>query len=96
MSTVQSVLPRFISFPVIDGQYAHLQFSIGYRSFQHPRASANLGINLTAVEELGNKWMSGSLTDFATSLKVSNLPHANAGNLKGNRMFYTNDYMVRP
>ncbi|PBK77244.1 galactose mutarotase-like protein [Armillaria solidipes] len=72
-----SVLPRFISFPVIDGQ-----------------ASANLGINLTAVEELGNKWMSSSLTDFATSLKVGNLPHANAGNLKGNRMFYTNDYMV--
>ncbi|KAK0233200.1 polysaccharide lyase family 8 protein [Armillaria fumosa] len=72
-----SVLPRFISFPVIDGQ-----------------ATANFGINLTAVGELGNKWMSSSLIDFATSLKVGNLPHANAGNLKGNRMFYTNDYMV--
>ncbi|KAK0465141.1 polysaccharide lyase family 8 protein [Desarmillaria tabescens] len=72
-----SVLPRFISFPVIDGQ-----------------ASANLGMNLTAVKELGSKWTSGSLTGFATSLEVRNLKHANAGNLKGNRMFYTNDYMV--
>ncbi|KAK0198423.1 polysaccharide lyase family 8 protein [Armillaria mellea] len=72
-----SVLPRFISFPVIDGQ-----------------ATADIGMNLTAVEELGNEWMSSTLTEFGTSLKDNNLTHANAGNLTGNRMFYANDYMV--
>ncbi|KAK0506120.1 polysaccharide lyase family 8 protein [Armillaria luteobubalina] len=69
--------PRFISFPVIDGQ-----------------ATADIGMNLTAVEELGNEWMSSTLTEFGASLKGDNLTHANAGNLIGNRMFYANDYMV--
>ncbi|KAG7450483.1 polysaccharide lyase family 8 protein [Guyanagaster necrorhizus] len=72
-----SVLPRFISFPVIDGQ-----------------ATADIGMNLTAVEELGNEWMSNTLIEFGASLNVTDLAHANAGNLNGNRMFYANDYMV--
>ncbi|KAK0208322.1 chondroitin AC/alginate lyase [Desarmillaria ectypa] len=67
---------------------------LGQTKPDNGQASANLKINLTEVEELGNKWMSKSLTDFVASLKVSNLTHANAGNLKGNCMFYTNDYMV--
>ncbi|KAK0208323.1 polysaccharide lyase family 8 protein [Desarmillaria ectypa] len=72
-----SVLPRFISFPVIDGQ-----------------ATADIGMNLTAVEELGSEWMSSTLTEFGASLNDHNLTHANAGNLTGNRLFYANDYMV--
>lgn len=45
------------------------------------------------VAELGEKWNSDVLVNFARSLS-SNTTNANAGGLLGNRMFYDNDYMV--
>ncbi|KAF9531953.1 polysaccharide lyase family 8 protein [Crepidotus variabilis] len=71
-----SALPRFISFPAIDGQ-----------------ATANIKLNLSEILELGKLWSSDTLTNFATTLDHVDTT-ANAGNLLGNRMFYTNDYMV--
>lgn len=45
------------------------------------------------VLELGQIWSSESLVTFAESLSET-VTGANAGNLEGNRMFFTNDYMV--
>ena len=49
--------------------------------------------NLTAVGELGREWNSQPLINFQASLSEDS-SNANAGGLQGNRMFYTNDYMV--
>jgi hypothetical protein len=51
--------------------------------------------NLTQVQNVGYQWGSigTPLGNFASSLSGS-FSTANAGNLKGNRMFYANDYMV--
>jgi hypothetical protein len=57
------------------------------------RATGSIKTNLTAVEELGKEWRSQPLIDFAASLSTE-ISNANAGSLYGNRMFYTNDYMV--
>jgi len=45
------------------------------------------------VEELGKQWNSDILVEFARSFS-SNTTDANTGGLLGNRMFYSNDYMV--
>ena len=45
------------------------------------------------VLNLGKQWSSDSLIGFASSLSEKTTS-ANAGNLIGNRMFYTSDYMV--
>lgn len=71
-----SVLPRFITFPVVDGQ-----------------SSSGIRINMTLIETLGEQWDSDIMKTFASSL-ANTTPHANAGNLVGNRVFYANDYMV--
>jgi len=57
------------------------------------QATGSIKLNLTQVSELGKLWSSDSLTEFATTL-LGNDTSANAGNLQGNHMFYTNDYMV--
>ncbi|KAK0465139.1 galactose mutarotase-like domain-containing protein [Desarmillaria tabescens] len=57
------------------------------------QATSSILLNLTEVEVLGNLWSSNILTSFSQSLST-NVTHANAGNLSGNRMFYANDYMV--
>jgi hypothetical protein len=49
--------------------------------------------NLTAVGELGQQWNSQPLINYKKDLSKKT-PNANAGSLEGNRMFYTNDYMV--
>ncbi|KAJ7579689.1 polysaccharide lyase family 8 protein [Mycena floridula] len=71
-----SVLGRFITFPVADGQ-----------------PSSGILMNLTQIQELGSSWQSPTLTKFGSSL-LATATTANAGNLVGNRMFYTNDYMI--
>ncbi|KAF8680230.1 Polysaccharide lyase family 8, N terminal alpha-helical domain [Rhizoctonia solani] len=57
------------------------------------QASANLKMNLTRVQELGNAWNSTELQKFATDLSKP-IETANAGFLTGNRMFWNSDYMV--
>lgn len=57
------------------------------------QATASININLTQVEVLGELWSSSNLTTFAQQLS-KNTTNANAGFLKGNRMFFANDYMV--
>ncbi|KAG6819802.1 hypothetical protein H0H93_008497 [Arthromyces matolae] len=54
-------------------------------------ATNGIKIKLTAVGELGQLWGSQKLTDFSQSLSAPS--NVNAGDLRGNRMFYTNDYM---
>jgi len=50
-------------------------------------------MNIDKIRDLGQLWSSENLTDFANSLS-QNSATANAGDLVGNRMFFTNDYMV--
>jgi hypothetical protein len=58
------------------------------------RADANIMMNVTQVGALGEAWNSSSLSEYASSLS-SSPSSANAGNLVGNRLFWSNDYMVR-
>ncbi|KAI0322717.1 polysaccharide lyase family 8 protein [Amylostereum chailletii] len=71
-----SALPRFITFPVIDGQ-----------------ATAGLDINLTEIQTLGELWGSSVMQNVHASLSKPTVD-ANTGELKGNRNFPNNDYMV--
>jgi hypothetical protein len=59
------------------------------------RPTTNLNTNLTQVGNVGQLWPSPTLTNFVTSL-AGTFASGNAGNLIGNRMFYSNDYMVYP
>jgi hypothetical protein len=59
------------------------------------RPTANINTNLTQVGHVGQLWSSPTLTNFASSL-AGTFASGNAGNLVGNRMFYSNDYMVCP
>lgn len=52
-----------------------------------------MGINLTDVNALGEVWGSESLKAFAANMN-KDTSNANVGDLRGNRMFYTSDYMV--
>ncbi|KAG6863982.1 hypothetical protein C0991_001393 [Blastosporella zonata] len=54
-------------------------------------ATNGIKLDLDDVGELGRLWNSAKLTNFASSLFTAS--NVNAGNLVGNRMFYTNDYM---
>lgn len=58
------------------------------------RATGSINLNLTQVASVGEQWGSADLTEFAESLS-NNFTNANAGDLTGNRMFWSNDYMVR-
>jgi hypothetical protein len=49
--------------------------------------------NLSQVGHVGEEWGSSTMINFATSLSA-NVTSANAGALIGNRMFFSNDYMV--
>ncbi|TFK30475.1 chondroitin AC lyase [Coprinopsis marcescibilis] len=57
------------------------------------QATGGIHMNLTKVRELGRLWPSKALTDFADSL-LGRARSANAGSLLGNKVFYTNDYVV--
>ncbi|KDQ63719.1 polysaccharide lyase family 8 protein [Jaapia argillacea MUCL 33604] len=75
----------------------HWDFSALGRFISFPviddQPTANIGINLTQVLQLGQEWSSNTLINAYYSLS-KNTTDANAGALKGNRMFYNNDYMV--
>ncbi|KAJ7128143.1 polysaccharide lyase family 8 protein [Mycena crocata] len=76
----------------------HWDFSALGRFIAFPTADsiqpvASLDLNLTRINSLGNEWGSDTLVDFATKLSQKSTS-ANAGNLRGNRMFYDNDYMA--
>ncbi|KAF5386914.1 hypothetical protein D9615_002000 [Tricholomella constricta] len=75
----------------------HWDFSVLGRFISFPvadaQATGNIKTDLSVVGELGNLWNSIKLTDFANSLSAPS--NVNAGGLVGNRMFYTNDYMVQ-
>jgi hypothetical protein len=57
------------------------------------RATANLKINLTQIQVLGQQWNSADISQVYNNL-TSDTTNANSGSLTGNRMFYANDYMV--
>ncbi|KAH9910837.1 polysaccharide lyase family 8 protein [Epithele typhae] len=57
------------------------------------QASAGLLINTTWINELGQFWNSDALNGAFSALSA-NTTDANVGGVKGNRMFYANDYMV--
>jgi hypothetical protein len=57
------------------------------------RATAGLNINLTQITQLGELWKVAEFGDIITALE-KNVSDANAGALYGNRMFWSNDYMV--
>ncbi|TCD71497.1 hypothetical protein EIP91_008878 [Steccherinum ochraceum] len=57
------------------------------------QATAQINLNLTQIQVLGQLWESDTLTQVYNGL-VKNTTDANAGELVGNRMFYANDYMV--
>ncbi|PFH54509.1 polysaccharide lyase family 8 protein [Amanita thiersii Skay4041] len=75
----------------------HWDFSVLGRFISFPviddQATGSIKVNLTEVEDLGEQWSSSTLIEFAKQLS-QDVPNANAGSLTGNRMFYTNDYMV--
>ncbi|KAG6906113.1 hypothetical protein DXG01_015861 [Tephrocybe rancida] len=56
--------------------------------------TANLRMNLTQIQVLGQKWNSPAISQIFDNLAL-NTTDANAGALEGNRMFYANDYMVQ-
>ncbi|KAG5641803.1 hypothetical protein DXG03_004169 [Asterophora parasitica] len=55
-------------------------------------ATSSIKTDLSTVGELGRLWDSRKLKNFASSLSAPS--NVNAGDLVGNRLFYTNDYMV--
>ncbi|KAI0033265.1 galactose mutarotase-like domain-containing protein [Vararia minispora EC-137] len=57
-------------------------------------ATSGLQLNLTEIEVIGKLWNSSEAVDFSKSL-LKPTKDANSGKIKGNHMFYTNDYMVR-
>ncbi|KAG6842628.1 hypothetical protein C0991_000155 [Blastosporella zonata] len=76
----------------------HWDFSVLGRIISLPvslnQATANLKINLTQIQVLGQQWNSPTISQIYTNLAL-NTTDANAGALEGNRMFYANDYMVQ-
>ena len=59
----------------------------------HFRATGSINLNLTDLIALGNVWGSGTLINVGNSLSSPG-NGANVGDIRGNRIFYTNDYMV--
>ncbi|KIO26601.1 polysaccharide lyase family 8 protein [Tulasnella calospora MUT 4182] len=73
-----STVGRMISYAVVDNQ-----------------ATANLKLNLSLVQELGEMWEASAITDATYCLlKNDTFSNANVNELVGNRMFWSNDYMV--
>ncbi|KAJ7741579.1 polysaccharide lyase family 8 protein [Mycena maculata] len=76
----------------------HWDFSVLGRFIAFPtadnQATGSIHLNLTEIDVLGQEWNSTALGTFTNTLST-NATTANAGALKGNRMFYDNDYMVQ-
>ncbi|TFK41123.1 polysaccharide lyase family 8 protein [Crucibulum laeve] len=75
----------------------HWDFSVLGRIISLPtvdnQATANLKTNLTQIQVLGQLWDSAEILNVFNTLSLQT-EDANVGPLQGNRMFYTNDYMV--
>jgi len=75
----------------------HWDFSVLGRFISFPvidaQATGSININITEIRQLGVEWDSDVLIDIADKL-LKNTTDANIGHLKGNRMFWDNDYMV--
>ncbi|KAF8078588.1 polysaccharide lyase family 8 protein [Lyophyllum atratum] len=76
----------------------HWDFSVLGRIISLPvsanQATANLKMNLTQIQILGQQWGSSVITQVYNNLILSTTD-ANSGGLNGNRMFYANDYLVQ-
>ena len=57
------------------------------------RATGSININITEIKELGEEWDSDTLTSVYSKL-ASESTSANVGDIRGNRMFFANDYMA--
>ena len=57
------------------------------------RATGSLKLNLSEILQLGELWDSSTMVQVYHNL-IEPTKDANAGDLKGNRNFYNNDYMV--
>ncbi|KIJ68409.1 polysaccharide lyase family 8 protein [Hydnomerulius pinastri MD-312] len=75
----------------------HWDFSALGRFISFPvidqQATGSIKINISQVLELGEDWQSSAMENFANSLS-ENTTDANAGELRGNNMFFDADYMV--
>ncbi|ELU43722.1 polysaccharide lyase family 8 protein [Rhizoctonia solani AG-1 IA] len=65
-----------------------------YASYDVPRASADLRMDLSQILKLGKAWSQRDLIEFGTRLTGSADNSANSGGLVGSRMFWNSDYMV--
>ncbi|KAI0051679.1 polysaccharide lyase family 8 protein [Auriscalpium vulgare] len=76
----------------------HWDFSTLPRFITFPvidaQATGSLNINLTEIQELGELWDSSTLTNAYHDL-TKPTKDANAGEIHGNRNFWSNDYMVQ-
>ncbi|KAF8686044.1 Polysaccharide lyase family 8, N terminal alpha-helical domain [Rhizoctonia solani] len=90
---------RWMTFTNIVKKVVHWDYTVIGRFISYPvadilRASANIQMNLTEIEELGVAWDQADLIDFASSLSGTDDSSANSGGLVGNRMFWNSDYMA--
>jgi len=60
----------------------------------HPRATASINFNITELIDLGNMRNSDTPTTDVGNTLNSSWNDANVGDIRGNRMFYTNDCMA--
>ncbi|KAJ7765823.1 polysaccharide lyase family 8 protein [Mycena maculata] len=76
----------------------HWDYTVIGRNIAQPVSDKNdaatLELNLTQIEVLGQLWESNDITNFYDNL-AANGTSVNPGSVVGNRMFYTNDYMVQ-
>ncbi|KAG9018585.1 hypothetical protein FRB90_011307 [Tulasnella sp. 427] len=92
-----SVLGRFISFAVSDSQFVPnvlASHSPGpLLILGDYRATSGLGLDFKKVQDLGQQWADSPMTKVSAAVLSDGT--SNTGNLVGNRMFYSNDYMVQ-
>ncbi|KAF8748414.1 Polysaccharide lyase family 8, N terminal alpha-helical domain [Rhizoctonia solani] len=82
---------RWMTFTNIVKKVVHWDYTVIGRFISYPvadilRASANIQMNLTEIEELGVAWDQADLIDFASSLSGTDDSSANSGGLVGNRI----------
>ncbi|KAI0029629.1 polysaccharide lyase family 8 protein [Vararia minispora EC-137] len=58
------------------------------------QATENTKLNFTQIEVLGQEWQSPEVQQVFQDLSLATTD-ANAGKIEGNRMFFTNDYMIQ-
>ncbi|KAJ7181703.1 polysaccharide lyase family 8 protein [Mycena crocata] len=78
---------------ILHWDFSALGRFISFPTADFTQATASILLNLTKIDALGQEWGSRTLLDFSKTLSRK-ATSANAGNLRGNRMFYDNDYMV--